>query len=206
MLVIIISNIMKKLSEEIPSGYYLAKLEIKGDDFSKEDLSEFKSFSANIVKKKNYKDSEFILCKGESLNKDNKKIKIKFSLMKSGKNNNLKKNYIKKLNLDNILYKYDHSFTFTKVEVEEFCNYVGDKNEIHMGEKPVVPGMFILHKLEKYLEKAEVYTLKNTEVVFQNPVFVNDRVFIKNNGKNIEGISEGEVSFIVKFLEEEKNE
>ena len=60
------------------------------------------------------------------------------------------------------------------MEIESFCNDVGDENEIHKGESPVVPGLLIIKK-----SLGEMTTINSLLVNFYKPVYSEQEVFIK---------------------------
>lgn len=72
----------------------------------------------------------------------------------------------------------DFSLSFTDDEVHEFVSDVGDTNDIHQGEKPIVPGMEIL----EYLCLNNSWEKINLR--FRHPVRAGETIFFSNDKKS----------------------
>ena len=62
---------------------------------------------------------------------------------------------------------------FTTEDVRDFVEDVGDTNELHEGEKPLVPGLLILERL---LKEATLVSCQKLSMKFKTPVFVGQNV------------------------------
>jgi hypothetical protein len=180
---------MKELSSEIPDGFFLTKIEAFSERYTNK--LPVTNFSARVVKKKETSLYSYYLCEGVGLGKEKETIYLNFSLMKgnfqNGKENNKEK-------LKYLLEKYEYSIKFSSLEIESFCNDVGDENEIHKGESPVVPGLLIIKK-----SLGEMTTINSLLVNFYKPVYSEQEVFIKKNNNEIFGICEGSLCFKIKI-------
>ena len=188
-MVFLISKVMKKLSEEIPSGFFLTKVEV----ISENNLTNLSSdyCSARIVKYKATDLYSYFICEGEGLGDNAMLLKIKFSLMK-GSMNSLRENNNDKLSY--LLDKYESSLIFSSKEVENFCRKTGDDNYIHRRERGVVPGLLIIDKI-----LSNKNTNYNFSINFYNPVYAEQEVFINKKHREISGICEGSLCFKIKI-------
>lgn len=194
-MVFLISKIMKKLSGEIPSGFFLTKVEVISE--SNLTNSSFDFCSARIVKYKATDLYSYFICEGEGLGDNEVLLKIKFSLMK-GSMNSLRENNNDKLNY--LLDKYESSLIVSSKEVENFCSITEDDNYIHRGERPVVPGLFIIDKV-----LGGNNTNMNFYINFYKPVYAEQEIFIKRKKNEILGICEDFLCFKIKINQGEVN-
>lgn len=80
-------------------------------------------------------------------------------------------------------------YTFSKAEITDFSYITGDKNSIHLSEKPVVQGLFILKKLFELIHKNEI------EVKYTYPVYGDNPVYLKYEENHITGYSNNRLCF-----------
>ncbi|ADL51223.1 hypothetical protein [Clostridium cellulovorans] len=78
---------------------------------------------------------------------------------------------------------------FSKEEIANFSNLVGDTNSIHLTDNPVVQGMFILKELCDTTETRDI------EVKYIHPVYGCNPVYIKHDDNIIKGFSDGILCF-----------
>ncbi len=78
---------------------------------------------------------------------------------------------------------------FSKEEIADFSHLTGDTNSIHLTEKPVVQGLFILKELCDTTQTNEI------EVKYTHPVYGGTPVYIKCEGNLIKGLSNGTLCF-----------
>ncbi len=64
---------------------------------------------------------------------------------------------------------------FATEDVREFVEDVGDTNELHEGEKPLVPGLLILERL---LKQMEFITCRKIFLKYTTPVFAGQEVIV----------------------------
>ena len=79
--------------------------------------------------------------------------------------------------------------SFSKSEVINFSNLVGDTNSIHYTENPVVPGLFILKEL---CATTQAHKIK---VRYIQPVYADNLVYMQYEGNVIKGICNNRLCF-----------
>lgn len=68
--------------------------------------------------------------------------------------------------------------TFTAGDVAEYVAYTGDRNIIHTGERPIVPGLCLL----AWLERALALETLDWRISFLSPVYAGDKVKVYASG------------------------
>lgn len=79
--------------------------------------------------------------------------------------------------------------TFSKEEIADFSHLTGDTNSIHLTDNPVVQGLFILKELCNTTKTNEI------EVKYIHPVYGCNPVYLKQEGNNVQGFSNGLLCF-----------
>ena len=82
----------------------------------------------------------------------------------------------------------------TNEEIYEFSKLTGDKNYIHLVDKPVVQGMLILNEIIKNIDE-----FKELEIKFINPIFGEEEIFLEKDKRNILAYSNNKLCFKVTF-------
>jgi hypothetical protein len=155
-------------------GYFIAKIEKKN----------LTNGAVGIVYKNILKEVKTAII-SEKLS-DNQSVTI--SLIKTTSIENSK--IIAKNNFKSLLLK----ISISENELKQFLLKTGDKNSIHFGEKPIVPGFLILEKLFENLTAYPPFF----NIKFYNPLFLQkDLLIYEYTDNEIIGISENKQ--IIKF-------
>lgn len=78
---------------------------------------------------------------------------------------------------------------FAKEVVRQFSQETGDKNSIHLTQKPIVQGLFILKELCKTFEPRVI------EVKYLQPVYGEENVYLDIEENGFKGMSKGKLCF-----------
>ena len=70
--------------------------------------------------------------------------------------------------------------SFTREDVWEFVDSVGDTNPIHQGNQPVVPGLLLM----EYIKNKLPTSVKKLELSFRNAIFANEVFKLAIDGNN----------------------
>lgn len=87
------------------------------------------------------------------------------------------KNIIKNNNEYNIKLRQ----SFTREDVLDFVESVGDTNPIHQGNQPIVPGLLLM----EYIKNNLPISLTKLELSFRNAIFVNEVFKFEIDGNNV---------------------
>ena len=82
----------------------------------------------------------------------------------------------------------------SKEEVYKFSKLIGDENYIHLTNKPVVQGMFLLNEIIK-----EICNFKELEIKFTKPIFADEEIFLQKGEESILAYSNNKLCFKIIF-------
>ena len=77
---------------------------------------------------------------------------------------------------------------FKKEEVYDFSKYTDDINSIHLIEKPIVQGLFIMSEIENYLILKQKH-FKNFQIKFLEPIYSDEEIYMDDLDDIIIGYS-----------------
>lgn len=86
-----------------------------------------------------------------------------------------------------------HSFTVD--EIQRYVAYTGDKNVIHQGEHPIVPGLCMAAYLQEVLEAEQL----DWRIAFKAPVYAGDELVVYGNEQQLTGFVHTTVAFVIKL-------
>lgn len=166
-------HILKHFQNEPLDGFLIAKIEVKSGD----------CVNNGIQFKKLYENKIAAIIQEQLLENE----WVKLILIKSGISENEGKS-------SNNLGEKISEVQFSKIELEEFLEKSGDKNSVHFGENPIVPGLLILEKiLDLINEKLNLFEFK-----FFTPMHLNSKLSIYKVSDN-EYVGSTENKIIFKF-------
>lgn len=183
---------MSTLSERVEQGYFIAKQSfcINSCPCRSDNIT----LNGEILRKKQIRRGEYLICRGKVIKKNNVIMEIKSTLIRS--------NY-EKTKLEEII-KDDLEFfrNIKKDEIQLFSNLSNDPNFIHKGEKPIVQGMLILLLLENFLALKK-RGIKKGEIIYHKPIESEENIFLSNTSDStIYGVVNNEKCFTINIEEE----
>lgn len=87
-------------------------------------------------------------------------------------------------------------YSFSAHEVQEYITAVGDKNSIHQGKRPIVPGLLMLARLQQLLN----LTYINWKVKFLESVYADQLVELYSSGDSINAYADDKLVFVIKNM------
>ncbi len=82
--------------------------------------------------------------------------------------------------VNNGTLKFMEEFFVSKKELSTYLQKSGDKNSVHIGEKPIIPGILILQKLtKKFGKNMAIFSIK-----FINPAYLEQRIQLFQSTEN----------------------
>lgn len=91
------------------------------------------------------------------------------------------------------------SHVFTVEEVREYVAYTGDRNIIHEGSHPIVPGLCMLARLQRGLGAEKLCW----RAAFVSPVHTGDELKVYVNGSGLQAFCGGRLAFYIKTDEKQ---
>lgn len=88
-----------------------------------------------------------------------------------------------------------YSHAFDSSEIEAYIAYTGDKNIIHKGEHPLVPGICMLYALQRFLQLKEL----DWKVSFLAPVYAGDEFQVFQTETGFTAYANQKQAFVVKI-------
>lgn len=85
--------------------------------------------------------------------------------------------------------------SFTKEEIQTYVNYTGDKNVIHQGEHPIVPGICMTAYLQEMLGLEEL----DWRIAFKAPVYAGEELVVYGTEKQLTAYVHTTVAFVIKL-------
>lgn len=176
---------LSKLNKDSFQGAYIGK--IKYEIYCKEKYGEYFSY----IEKEN---KNLVIIVIEKKFKEKLLEKLNIYLVNKRNNNSSKEHFVKE-NLDVNLEK-NISFwrKISKEEVYKFSKLTGDENYIHLTNKPVVQGMFLLNEVIKGIDN-----FKELEIKFINPIFADEEIFLQKGERSILAYSNNKLCFKIIF-------
>ena len=89
-------------------------------------------------------------------------------------------------------------YSFSVHEVQEYIISIGDNNSIHLGKKPVVPGMLMLAKLQQLLQ---LQTL-SWKVKFLESVYTEQLIELYSFDDSINAYADDKLVFVIKNVKQ----
>lgn len=86
------------------------------------------------------------------------------------------------------------SFVIDKDEINAYLDAVNDTNSIHRGDNPVVPGLCMVERLWRELDKPMPL---NWDVKFKMPAFAGETIDVYKNGGALDGYCGGRELFSI---------
>lgn len=90
-----------------------------------------------------------------------------------------------------LLFKH----SFTKEEIQSYIAYTGDKNVIHQGEHPIVPGICMTAYLQEMLQLEQV----DWRIAFKAPVYAEEELVVYGTEKQLTAYVHEKVAFVIKL-------
>lgn len=87
------------------------------------------------------------------------------------------------------------SHRFTLEEIRSYVAYTGDKNIIHQGEHPIVPGLC----MAAYIQEAMGLEQLDWRIAFKSPVYAEEELVVYGNDKQLTAFVHTKVAFIIKL-------
>lgn len=84
----------------------------------------------------------------------------------------------------------------TVKELNDFLEYSGDKNTLHQGTKPIIPGILIFAKVCELIPNLSC--LKNISIKFSHPIYAEEIINLDIQDKQIRGFNE-KVKFTISY-------
>lgn len=163
-------------------GCFMAKAELRKNNL----ISEITKYKVSIEKM----NDRFSIIKSEGYGDDGNlftELRV-YLIHKIYSKNNIIKNQIQEHKDLNYFRR------FRKEEVYNFSMYTDDINSIHLIEKPIVQGLFIMSEIEKYLNLKQKY-FRNFEIKFIQPIYSDEKIYIDDLDDIIIGYSQKRLCF-----------
>lgn len=100
---------------------------------------------------------------------------------------------------DEVIYTLPHiisQHTFTKREIDDYILLSGDKNIIHQGANPIVPGLCMVYFLAQNLHQDTLHW----QIRFNAKVYAEDKIIFTKEAKHIKAYANDKLVFSIKIL------
>ena len=172
---------LSKLNKDSFQGAYIGK--IKYEIYCKEKDGEYFSY----IEKEN---KNLVIIVIEKKFKEKLLEKLNIYLVKKKNNNSCEEDFVK----ENLEKNISFWRKISKEEVYKFSKLTGDENYIHLTNKPVVQGMFLLNEVIKGIDN-----FKELEIKFINPIFADEEIFLQKGERSILAYSNNKLCFKIIF-------
>ena len=172
---------LSKLNKDSFQGAYIGK--IKYEIYCKEKDGEYFSY----IEKEN---KNLVIIVIEKKFKEKLLEKLNIYLVKKNNNNSCEEDFVK----ENLEKNISFWRKISKEEVYKFSKLTGDENYIHLTNKPVVQGMFLLNEIIK-----EIGNFKELEIKFIKPIFADEEIFLQKGDGIILAYSNNKLCFKIIF-------
>ena len=86
-----------------------------------------------------------------------------------------------------------HSFSVE--EIRNYVAYTGDRNIIHQGEHPIVPGLCMAAYLQQFFNLQQL----DWRIAFKVPVYADEELLVYGNDEQLTAYTHSKVAFIIKL-------